>query len=117
MSKINMRSWQGKIQILVWRMTNKKNPMHRRRVASWLEELAARLREETDLTQTRLLTIHPSMPPKVFAACTRVGYEVGTKLRREMFVKLDRPPLPRQRMSAESRQKWEHVVLQEIFSK
>ena len=117
MAKLNPRAWQSKIQILVWRMTGKKSPMHRRRVASFLEELAARLREETDKTQSTLVGTWPDMPPKIFSACVRVEYRIGIKLQDEAMQKAKIIKPKRIRMSAEARQKWLQVVMEEIVTK
>jgi len=108
------QSWSDGMRKKVSQIVAKGGPPQKRRVAAFLRGLAARVSENVDGNQTRLLTAYPHMPPKIFRACIRVQYDTGLALYKLWHERHNMTPPKRIRMSAESRLAWREIVLEEL---
>ena len=108
------RSWSEGVREMTSRIVLKSGPTQKRRVAAILRGLAARVSENVDGNQTRLLTAYPHMPPKIFCACIRVQYDTGLALYKLWHQRHNIVPPKRGRMSAASRSAWLAVVIEEL---
>ena len=108
------QSWYDGMRQKTAQIISKSGPVQKRRVAAVLRGLAARVSEVVDGNQTRLLTAHPDMPPRIFCACIRVQYDTGLTLYKLWHERHNLTPPKRIRMSAESRLAWYAIVLEEL---
>lgn len=110
--------WPRKLKQHISRVAKKsKKSVHANRLRSILLDSAAELDEVFNQTHTRILEAHPHIPVKFFGLAVQVPYRIALKRYKAWYVRAGiKPPLTG-RTSAEARQKWLQVVMEEIVTK
>ncbi len=107
--------WPLKLKEHVDRIARRgKSAPHVNRLRSMLEDFSTTLDEAQNGTHTRILTRHPGLPVKYFAAILGVPYSVGLKRYKKWYVKRGHKPPLTGRTSAATRAMWAAVVFEEL---